>query len=237
MTPLTHAAVGTVIFQKLGKSRAGHWGWVLALPLAFASHYLLDAIPHFEDMFNIVDFRAMPVVILGIGLVGAALAMILSRWNREAARIWLVLFLWIGLGGYSFSWLRILTAALALGYLAWSAKDWSAAGYMLAGLLAVAPDLIFSGIHQMAVVHQFFHYRIDWATRIYTAFSQAPPLREWQARLLNPYFLLGYALELLVEGLIFLGAAYLFFREKFVWEDREGEPDEIREPLELSQES
>src|ERR1017187_5620361 len=114
MTPLTHAAVGTVIFQELRRLRWGHWGWVLAFPLAFASHYLLDAIPPFEGIVPIKDFKTNPSLILGIGVVGVVLTLILMRWNREAGRIWLVLFLWIGLGGYSFSWLRLLTAALAL---------------------------------------------------------------------------------------------------------------------------
>ena len=237
MTPLTHAAVGTVIFQQLRRLRWGHWGWALAFPLAFASHYLLDAIPHFEGIVAIRAYKTNASFILGVGVVGIALTLILMRWNREAGRIWLILFLWIGLGAYSFSWLRILTTALALGYVAWRDKDWSAPGYLLTGMLAVAPDLIPGGFQRMADLHYFFHYKVDWATRIYIAFSKPPLPWSWPARLHDPYFLLGYALELLIEGLIFLGAAYLFFRERFDWQGGEKDEGKISEPLEVSERS
>jgi len=231
MTPLTHAAVGTAICQKLHRV---HWGWVIAFPLAVLSHYLLDAIPHFEKTGPLGDAKENLVITLGLGLVGTALALLLMRWKSDAGRVWLVLFLWVGLGTYSFSLWRIFTAALGMAYVGWKNKHWSAMGYVLAGILAVAPDVMPANFTLMAELHDHAHYHTDWATRIFDAFSHQPFPETRREKLHNPYILLGYALELLVECLIFLGAVILFFRENVAEENTNRKEGKMEEALEIT---
>ncbi len=231
MTPLTHAAAGIVIYQKL-RSRFPRYGWALALPLAFASHFLLDAIPHFEDVGSLKSPGRVPIF-LGLGLIGAGFALFLRRWNREAALIWLLLSLWIGVGSHAYPLLRVLTAALGLAYFAWKSKQWAAVGYLAGGMLATVADLIPLTISRMDNFHDVIHYQIGWGERLYLFFSENPiPLR-WRERVQNPYFLAGYGLELLLEGVIFFGALYLFSRERFSWRTAGADANKVREPAEL----
>ena len=98
MTPLTHAAVGIAIFQRLLHPRIRPLGWVAAFVLAFISHPYLDAIPHFEDVGPLGSYRHSLYAFLGLGAIGTGLSLLLMRWNREAGWIWLIVSLWIGFG-------------------------------------------------------------------------------------------------------------------------------------------
>ncbi len=214
MTPLTHAAVGAVIYRQLGKGRRVRWAWLLALPLAFLSHFALDAIPHFEGMAGLSPSRNNAAFFAAVGLAGFALVWLVARGNRESDRIWMVLCLWIALGSYSFSWLRVLTAALALGYVGWRTRRWADVACTAAGMAAMFPDLIPASFHRLASLHDFLHYHTSLAVRFYLAYSHLPYSYEWTAQLHDPYILLGYALEALIEGGIFCGALYLLFRKE-----------------------
>jgi hypothetical protein len=218
MTPLTHAAVGAAFYQQLRTVRRPRWIWLCAFPLAFLSHYALDAIPHFETAMPILKPMERTLVMLGFGLLGAVLAVLMLRWNRETGTIWLVLSLWIGLGPNSFSILRVLTAALALVLVAWTSNRsggnrWSSSAYLLACMTAIAPDLLPATFRSMRAFHNRMHYKLDWATMIHHAYSRAPIPASLIARLHDPYFLLGYTLELGVEACIFFTALYLCSRK------------------------
>lgn len=228
MTPLTHAAAGTIIYQQL-RSRYPRFGWALALPLAFVSHFLLDAIPHFEDVGSLESPGRVPIF-LGLGLIGAGFALFLRRWNRDAALIWLLLSLWIGVGSYSYPLLRILTAALGLAYIAWKSRQWNSAGYLAGGMLATVADLIPITAGRMEQLHDAIHYQIGWGERLYFLFSSSPIPFRWRDRLQDPYFLAGYGMELLLEGVIFLGALYLLSRERFAWKTAAEDSCKISEP-------
>ncbi|MBI4463828.1 MAG: hypothetical protein HY647_03890 [Acidobacteria bacterium] len=217
MTPLTHAAVGTVIFQKLRPRRLGPLGWLLAFLLAFVSHYLLDAIPHFETIGPIREYWGGGLVLVVLGVVGVGLSLWLLRRNREAGWIWLILSLWVALGRPSHPWLWLATAVLGLALLAWKTRRAEVVGCLAAGMLAVSADLALSAIRAFERLHHVFHYRLDWGSRIYLAIVGGPRPAPWQARLQDPYFLLGYAAELVVEGFIFFGALYLFSRHRLAW--------------------
>lgn len=68
-----HVAVGAMI------GRSSRWVW-LALPLAFASHYLLDAMPH--AYFSLRDSKALPLKAAIVGadaVVGLALLFRIAR--------------------------------------------------------------------------------------------------------------------------------------------------------------
>ena len=217
MTPLTHAAVGAVIFQKLRIRKLGPLGWVLALLLALASHYLLDAIPHFEQIGRLRYYGGGLVVFVGLGIIGVLFSVLLLRRNREAGWTWLVLSIWVVLGNPAYPLLRLTTAILGLGWLAWRTRRAEAVGCLMAGMLAVAPDLTPAAASMLERLHSFSHYRVDWATRLRGAFAGAPAPAGGLARLQDPYFMAGNALELLVEGLIFFGALYLLYRQLFPW--------------------
>ena len=231
MTPLTHAAVGAVIFQKLRIRKLGPLGWVLALLLALASHYLLDAIPHFEQIGRLRYYGGGLVVFVGLGIIGIIFSVLLLRRNREAGWTWLVLSIWVVLGNPAYPLLRLTTAILGLGWLAWQTRRAEAVGCLMAGMLAVAPDLTPAAASMLERLHSFSHYRVDWATRLHWAIRGAPTPTSRQA-LQDPYFLTGYALELLVEGLIFLGALYLLSRQLVPWaslKQPEASPREMRD--------
>ena len=95
MTPLTHAAVGAALY---GKLRARRLTKILAFPLAFVSHYLLDAIPHFEQVEILNKYRESHFIFIGLALVGVAVAGLIWHRNRDVGWIWLGICLWIGLG-------------------------------------------------------------------------------------------------------------------------------------------
>ena len=231
MTPLTHAASGAALYKMLRRSPLGRWSGVVAFPLAFASHYLLDAIPHFEGVgpFILLKYQASFWVFLGLGMIGGGLAVYLFRRNREAGLIWLLLSLWIGLGGISPPALRLPAALACLGYLAYKTTQDDALGYLLAGMLAVAPDFVTAISSPATLIHNRLHYRLDWATRLYLHFHPPPLPQDWLVRLSNPYFLLGYGLELLVEAVIFFGALYLFSRQCWEGETKAEEESQVRE--------
>src|SRR5579884_3958163 len=134
MTPLTHVTVGAAIYQRTRSTGGGFLGVLLALPLAFASHYLLDAIPHFEMVpppLRHYDFNFF--IMLALVITGTLLGVLLMRWNREVGTILLLLFLWASLSTYSPLWTRIAVGAAALAYIA-AGKSAAGVGYMLAGM-------------------------------------------------------------------------------------------------------
>jgi len=208
MTPLTHAAVGAALYKKL---RPHPLTRILAFPLAFVSHYALDAVPHFEQTNVLLRYRDTPWIFLGLGLVGLAFAGLIWRWNRDAGCVWLLLCLWIGLGVHGTLLWRVLAAALILGFAAASRRRRAYVGYLAAGMLSLNADFFPGSWHTLRALHDAIHYHTDWGTLLYIRLV-GPPLPAWNLRGSNPYFLAGWALELFVEGLVFLGAMYLLVR-------------------------
>ena len=229
MTPLTHAVVGTAIFHHLRRPWAGRLGWVLAFPLAFASHYLLDAIPHFEDLGPLMlRFRNSPWMFFGLALIGSGLSAHLLRRNRQAGVLWLTLCVGIGLAGIPAPLIRLAAALALLAYLGYRTRRADAVGYLLAGMLAFAADLIPGTWSAASAFHNRMHYQLDWGTALYVKYEPSPvPFLSWTGRIQNPYFLAGYGLELLVEAVIFLAAFSVFFRLRL-------EPKTQTEPSEVT---
>lgn len=238
MTPLTHAAVATLICQQTRRLRCGGWKWSIALAMVFASHFLLDSIPHFEGVVPIQNYKRNVLLMVGMGSLGMVLAALLMRWNREVGRVWLVLFLWIALGFYTFSWWRILTAAIALAYIAWKSPLRQAVFYTAAGMISVLPDLMPPSLQNLTLFHRSMHYSSDWSNLVYLYFSDPPVPRTWQARLQSPPFLLAYGLELAIEGLIFVLALYFLARDRLApemsWQSQLSESAEFSARTEVS---
>ena len=209
MTPLTHAAVGTALYQKLGGRRLTI---PLAFLLAFVSHYALDAIPHFEEFGALSKYRETMWVFVAVGLVGLTFVWLIWRWNRNAAQVWMLLCLWLTLGGYGVALWRVSSAALIFAVLAASRKGRERLGYVIAGMLSLSPDFFPSRWHTARAIHDSIHYHTDWGAYLYAKFVGLPAPVLWQARATNPYFLAGWSLEMLVEGCVFFGALWILVR-------------------------
>jgi hypothetical protein len=209
MTPLTHAAVGTALYEKL---RAHPTLKYMVFPLAFLSHYLLDAVPHFEEFGPLFKYRDTIWIFLGLGLLGLLFAGLIWSWNRDAARVWLLLCLWIGLGVYGPVLWRVLSAILIVGAAAATRRMRPRLGYLVAGMLALSADFFPSNWRTMRALHDTIHYHTDWGTILYRRFAGTPDPASWHVRAANPYFLGGWALEILVEACVFFGALWILVR-------------------------
>ena len=193
----------------------GRWAFVLALPLAFISHYVLDAIPHFEGVKVVQEYKSDLLLIACVGLVGIVAGVVLMKFNRDAGRILLVFSLWAGTRAYTFSWLRVVTAALAVGYMVYATRRWLPVAYLLVGMAAISPDLIPRSFYTMSAVHNSFHYHTDVGTYLYNTFVGTDLPSLGLERLYNPYFVAGYLIEILGEVILFLGCWRLLLHEKF----------------------
>lgn len=209
MTPLTHAAVGLVIGQRVRSPRLGRLAWPLVFVLAFFSHFLLDSIPHLDTFGPFREFHSS--LWLYLGLIGAALTCFLYLRNRDAGLIWILLAAWIGVAGLAGTPVRVLAALALIGFLAYRTKRMETVAYLVAGMLAVSADLVPKSFHALVKFHDTMHYQTGWGKAIFLHF-QSLPFPSGYARLHNPYFLMGYGLEFLVEGAIFLTAFWSLSR-------------------------
>ena len=78
-----HAVVGSliavVIVRLIPKNKDPVWAYLIALPLAFISHFILDAIPHWE--YNYRDIRNSVLLsrALADSIIAISLIMVASR--------------------------------------------------------------------------------------------------------------------------------------------------------------
>ena len=209
MTPLTHAAVGAAVYRKLGRNR-------LALPLAllliFLSHFALDAIPHFEEFGPLLRYRETRWVFVGLGATGLLCSLLIWHWNRNAGKLWLALALWMAVGGYGPTLWRGLSALLILALVALLPKTRAQFGCLLAAMVSMSPDFLPLGWRTMRALHDSIHYHTDWGTYLYTRFVGQPVPAFWHQRVASPYFVAGWALELIVEGCVFFTASWVLIR-------------------------
>ena len=237
MTPLTHAAVGMAICQHLRSRRLGRFGWAIALALAFASHYLLDSIPHIDSIGPLQGFRFSGLLFPALGLIGAGFAVYLFPRNREAGLIWILLSVWIGVAGLSGTFVHGLAAVALCGFLAYRTRRVEAAAFFLAGILAISADFVPRSIRAAAKFHDSMHFSVSWGTSLFRTFQPPPLPAGTLARLQDPYFQLGYAMELIAEAVIFLTAFWslsrLALERKAELEPAASvpEPEETRAPV------
>jgi hypothetical protein len=206
MSPLTHAAVGMAIFQRVRSPRLGRFGWPLALALAFVSHFLLDAIPHLDAVGPLRGFRYGGLFFPMFGLLGGGLAVYLYRRNRDAGLIWVLLSVWLVIVGLSGTVVRGLAALALLGLLAYRTRRAEMVALFLAGVLAVSPDIVPRTMTVIARFHDVMHFSASWGTSLLLMFRSSPLPSGDLSRLRNPYFLTSLGLEVIVEASIFLVA-------------------------------
>jgi len=203
MTPLTHAAVGLAIYQRVRSWRPGIAGWAIALSLAFASHFLLDTIPHLDAMGPLRELRRSMWLHLALGALGAGLAALLYRRSRDAGLIWLALSAWVGIAGFSGTLVRGLAGILLMALLAFVTRHVHVPVYLLGAMLAVSGDLVPGQMEALTKFHNAMHFSMGWGASLYVEFNSWPP-PQGLTRLRSPYFLAGYGLELVIETAIFL---------------------------------
>jgi hypothetical protein len=224
MTPATHAAVGAAISGAVPRL------W-LAIPAAFASHFLLDAIFHFEAFYPLS--RAIGTShdeAFALALLAAAAAMIPAVWwvarkDRELAIFCVYLLVLVFLRVEEDEVTRpAMVLAVTSGILGFSRsariRRWTVCGFS-----AVLPDLIRTLLPPVAQFHNWLHVSDDRGLGdfAYRLLVNGPPLFVG-ARFGSPAYLLGYFLEIVIEAAILLAALWWAGRDRF------RRPDSVEAP-------
>ncbi|MBI3667532.1 MAG: hypothetical protein HY236_15120 [Acidobacteria bacterium] len=216
MTPATHAAVGAAIASRTRNLS-------LALALSFGSHFVLDSIYHFEAFYplSVPEKWSYAGTMLTLLAALTALGIPVAAWSlRKDREAWLF-------AGYAFlmcalpfewrpAW-RLTWAILLAG--TWWAISPSAAvrRWVLCGFVSYLPDVLKGLLTPVESLHEAMHYRSsldlgDWISLLARG--------RWKLhvnyRIYDPWYQLGYALEILVEGAILFGSFYLLARRPSV---------------------
>jgi len=208
MTPATHAAVGAAAARAVPRL------WI-ALPLAFFSHFVCDAIYHFEAFYPLsqklgtTHNQAMLIAFAGVGAALAPFLWAVVRGSRDL--MWFTAYL------AAITALRLETAsgarlagnlALAGAVLGLSRSEalWR---WVICGLAANLPDLLRDWIGPLDRLHVWAHYDgyHDLGDWLYRLFRGGPSLFAGR-RFDDPAYVLGYFLEIVIEAAILLGCLY-----------------------------
>ena len=212
MTPATHAAFGAV-----ASSRCHNLG--LALAVSFASHFLLDAVYHFEAFYALSVLgrwplqRTMLVLFAGLAVLAVPVALWLLRRNRPVG-----IFACYGLAMsllpfFPGQWTRLGWGVLITALWYASTRVPLVRRWVLCGFFADLPDIIRLWIPPVDWLHEWFHYDPaldlgDWVSLLVTG--------RWRIyinyRIFDPYYRIGYILEVLLEGAILFGCLYWLAR-------------------------
>ena len=208
MTPATHAALGAAISGAVPRL------W-LAIPAAFASHFLLDAIFHFEAFYPLS--RALGTShdeAFVIALLGAAAAMVPAVWwvarkDRELAIFCVYLLALVFLRVEEDETPRLAMVLAVTGGVLAISRSARIRRWAICGFAAVLPDLIRKLLVPVARLHNWVHIPDDrgLGDLTYRLLVNAPPLFAGD-RFGNPAYLLGYFLEIVIEAAILLGALW-----------------------------
>lgn len=174
-----HFAVGGAIGARIPPGLK----W-LALPAAIGSHYVLDAIPHFEHADVLGQVLHIP----------------------EATLHWSWVVPWMVVFAGTIAW--ILHRAVKCPHWKW----W--AFVVLCGALAAAPDIpsrTMSRQHPLRRFHNAMHAHHDWATTLQKAMAKESIRTAMEHDRVSGWFYFGIAAEVLVEVIVFaLGMSVIF---------------------------
>ncbi len=214
MAPTTHAAVGAAIAHLCPRLR-------LAVPLAFASHFLLDSIFHFEAFYPLSQ-------VLGTthdeafwitALVMAAILVPSMAWiGRESHDVRIVALYTVATSAALLVDEPIyrLVALVCLTLGAWSLSRTRNVAVWLAGAFTAAlPDALKHLLGPFGRFHMFMHYEgaDDLGYWINRLFAQPDPA--WfGARATKWTYLTGYAVEIAIETALMLGCLWVLTRGK-----------------------
>ena len=214
MTPATHAAVAAVVACRVRRLPA-------ALAAAFALHFVCDFFYHFEAFYplSVLGRWDMDRTMFGLFAALAVLAAPGVVWigRRDRGTGFFALYgLLLSLIRFEQSLSRRVLYALLLSGL-WLAVTRSAElrRWILCAVAAFLPDLIRHWIPPMRYLHELIHYDShldlgDWVSLMGRG--------RWRVhvnqRIFDPWYLAGYALEILFEGALLFGCLYWLTRQR-----------------------
>src|SRR5262249_29636673 len=187
----------------------------LALTAAFALHFVVDAIYHFEAAYQIsvpgkwsID-QTMLVLFGGLAAFATPLMIWIARSSRKTALFGLYALL---LGAVVLDpaprW-RLLWAALLTALWLVAVPDNLSRRWVLCGFVAYLPDILKKFSPVLARLHDLTHFGGeldlgDWLSLL----ARGKWRIDVNARAFDPYYQIGYALEFLMEATILFGALF-----------------------------
>ena len=207
MSPATHAVLGAAIVGTAPRL------WI-ALPLAFLSHFVCDAIYHFEAFYPLSqklgvshsEAFAVTVAVLGLALLPAL--WVLARRDRGLLPfylyVWAVSPLLAVEGIY-----RLAVGLLITGLFFLFSDSARLCRWVLGAFAANLPDLARWAFEPLNRLHIASHYEgmHDLGDVIYRLVRKQPGLFVGY-RFDDPYYVLGYVIEIAVEVSLLLGGLY-----------------------------
>ena len=212
MTPATHAAVAAVLASRIRPLP-------VALAAAFASHFLIDVVYHFEAFYPVsvlgkwsVDHTTAGIFAL-LGLLGLPLLVWIFRHDRVVGAFACYALLLASLTfetrrGWRLVWMALFSA----GWIAWGPNG-RLRRWVLCSFVALLPDLLKKFNPALMGLHDWFHYdprlRIgDWLSLLLRGRWRLHP----NYQIYDPCYVAGYIVEVLLEGVILWGCLYWLAR-------------------------
>ena len=212
MIPATHAAAGAAATNRFRNV-------ALALIVSFGLHYVLDALYHFEGFYELsvpggwTYERTMFILFTALIPLAAPIAAWLWWKNRQVG--WFACYAFL-LSMIAFepspAWRLIWAGLLSAGW--WLVARTSALKrWALCGLAAYLPDCLKGPIPALGWLHEAMHHRPeldlgDWVSLLVRGRWRIP----LNSRAFDPYYQIGYAIEILFEAAILFGCLYLLVR-------------------------
>ncbi len=209
MSPATHAVLGAAI------AAAAPRLWI-ALPLAFLSHFVCDAIYHFEAFYplsrklGVSHNEAFAVTVVGLALALLPALWLFTRRNR------LLLPFCLYMAGVSLlpvleqGVYRLAADLLIAGLFFLFSDSARLCRWVLGAFAANLPDLARWVFEPLNRLHVAAHYEgiNDLGDVLYRSIRKQPSLFVGD-RFDDTYYVLGYAIEVAVEVSLLLGGFYL----------------------------
>ncbi len=208
MIPATHAALAAVVASRIRNL-------ALALAAAFALHFVADAIFHFEAAYPVSvpgkwSIEHTMLVMFG-GLAALAAPLMICIWRRSRT---------VGLfGSYALllgsvaldpseRW-RLIWATLLTAIWLVATPDTRSRRWIVCGFVAYLPDALKRISPAVAWLHELTHYQSDLDLGDWLSLLARGTWRvHVNARAFDPYYQLGYALELLIEAALLFGPLF-----------------------------
>ena len=212
MTPATHVVLGGVV-----ATRVRNLG--IALAASFALHFVVDAIYHFEAFYPASVpgkwsyEQTMFLLFAGLAVLGIPLMLWIWRKSRQTWLFGCYAFLMCALVfdpavEWRLVWAVILSALWCLLMPAASGRRW-----VLCGFISYLPDYLKKIMPPVARFHTLTHYEPeldlgDWMSLLARG--------RWRLhvndRIFDPFYQIGYCLEILIEAAILFGCLYWLAR-------------------------
>lgn len=213
MTPATHAAVAAVVasrFRSLG----------IALAASFALHFVLDAIYHFEAFYQLSvpgkwSYEYTMLALFGaLAVLGAPAMMWMWRRSRLVFSFGCYAFLMCALPFEPHRVWRLVWAALLSGIWLVLSPTAQVRRWVICAFAAYLPDCLRTLSPLLGRLHQASHYRAEVELGDWVSLLGAGRWKiDVNARIFDPWYQIGYGLEILLEAAILFGSLYWVARK------------------------